>query len=152
MKPLIIGQAPARGNDGMPAFHGDSGARLARLAGVGTKGEDLLYHFDTMNLLPTYPGRKNKGDVFDMKAAKLAAGIVIHDLSHQPPRKILLMGRKVRRAMGLNGQWMYLGPGQFHWGHWVYIFPHPSGINRWWNDPVNYAAAEKFMRDLVQHG
>lgn len=151
MKPLIIGQAPARGNDDKPAFHGKSGARLAQLAGVGTTGEDLLYHFDTVNLLPRWPGKVGKGDVFDMKVAKLYAGELIHVLKQEQPRIILLMGRKVRKAMGINGHWEYLELIEA-WGHKVYIFPHPSGVNRWWNDPLNYIRASMFLTMVAEHG
>jgi hypothetical protein len=28
-------------------------------------------------------------------------------------------------------------------------FPHPSGLNRWWNDPVNEEAARMMLRRLA---
>jgi len=152
VKPLIIGQAPARGNDGKPPFSGRSGARLAELIGVTKNGlytgDVLPEYFDLVNLLPAWQGKQGKGDVFDMKTAKLKAGILIHELNEGPPRSILMMGRKVRRAMGVNGDWEYLEWFDFY-KHEAVIFPHPSGVNRWWNDQANYGEARFFLRDVI---
>lgn len=29
------------------------------------------------------------------------------------------------------------------------VIPHPSGVNRWWNDPLNENEAREFLRSLV---
>lgn len=31
---------------------------------------------------------------------------------------------------------------------WWCVFPHPSGVNRWWNDPDNTRRAERYLRRL----
>lgn len=145
MKLLIIGQAPARGNDDKPPFSGRSGARIALLMGVGNTGDVLPIYFDLINLIPNYPGRKGaKGDCFDMATARRAAEDLKKELRGQPRRRILLMGKNVRRAMGVNGNWEYL-----EWfpllKHEAAVFPHPSGINKWWNSKANVEAARQFL-------
>lgn len=147
--PLIIGQAPARGNDGKLPFAGQSGARLARLARVGDSGDALPEHFDLVNLMPYWPGKRGKGDEFHMQLAKENGLKLLAELNEGPPRKILMMGRKVRRAMGCNGDWEYLRWFPF-WKHQAVVFPHPSGVNRWWNDPMNEHNAQVFLERLLR--
>lgn len=153
-RPLIIGQAPARGNDGKLPFAGRSGARLAELAGVGHSGDDLPKVFDLVNLLPAYPGRKEtKGDNFDRLAARDSAHSLRMKLMARPSCYVLLMGRGVQRAFRL-GECRYLqifDPGwQARDGrHNVVVFPHPSGISHWWNDSTNRAQAKAMMRWIL---
>lgn len=158
--PLIIGQAPARGNDGKFPFAGQSGARLARLAGVGVSGDDLPEHFDLKNLLAKYPGKKsNKGDLFDMGRAKKSAGrIRRHQQIYFGPRYILLMGRKVQKAFGFSimeflkprGDLLRSrGNGINDW-HRVIVFPHPSGVSHWWNNTDNREAAKWVLRKVLR--
>lgn len=142
MKPLIIGQAPARGNEGKPPFSGRSGARLAKLAGVGTTGDVLPQYFTLVNLTNT-PGE------FNTEHARKNALVLIDTIRLDlPDRPMLMMGRKVRRAMGVNGDYEYLDWFIF-WSHKAVIFPHPSGLNRWWNNPVNSVKAELFLKRLL---
>jgi uracil-DNA glycosylase len=153
--PLIIGQAPARGNDGLRPFAGQSGARLARLAGVGESGDDLPRHFGLVNLLSHWPGKSSKkGDKFDMAQAKINAEDILLGLSNRKPSYLLLMGRKVQTAFDLKGL-EYLHRYRIHRQgfdrHCIVPFPHPSGINTWWNDPENVVLAEKLMRKVL-HG
>lgn len=151
-RPLIIGQAPARGNDGLRPFAGASGARLAQLAGVGDSGDDLPKHFDLVNLLSKWPGKGRKGDLFDIKEARTHAEDVLLGTAHRPPSYILLMGRKVQAVFDLKGL-EYLRRYKVHRegfeGHIVIVFPHPSGINTWWNEPENAERAAKLMRKVL---
>lgn len=32
----------------------------------------------------------------------------------------------------------------------VAVFPHPSGVNRWWNEPENVASAAAFIRECME--
>jgi uracil-DNA glycosylase len=147
-KPIIIGQAPARGNDGKLPFAGRSGSRLATLAGVGSSGDDIPNYFTLINLLDHYPGKEGKGDAFDMALATQAARKLTVELKAMRRTRILMMGKKVRRAMGVQGQWEYLE--WFDFGpHRATVFPHPSGVNRWWNDRHNVDRAELFLHRLL---
>jgi uracil-DNA glycosylase len=148
-KPIIVGQAPARGRDEAPAFTSASGARLAKLAGVGTTGEDLQKYFETMNLTSRYGGKQGKGDRFDLAAARSTAGNLLEWLAGQEQsRTVLFMGRGVAKAFGF-GKKQYLEPWVWKF-HTLVVFPHPSGVNRWWNDPWNVHAAERMLGNLVR--
>jgi uracil-DNA glycosylase len=151
VKPLIIGQAPARGRDEAPAFTSASGARLAKLAGVGTTGADLQEHFETINLNSRYGGKagSGKGDKFDLAAAKQEAATIMLQLAEsEKSRVVLLMGRGVAKAFGADKH-PYLEP--WIWSHntWV-VFPHPSGVNRWWNEEWNVRAAQNMLGKIVK--
>lgn len=148
-RPLIIGQAPARGNDGKLPFAGQSGARLAQLAGVGNSGDDLPRHFDLLNLIEKWPGKSGKGDHFDMDAARAKAGEIARELqTAKESRYVLLMGRKVQTAFGWAGM-NYLQEYQWH-DHIVVVFPHPSGVNLWWNDQVHRTEARVLLRRILR--
>lgn len=145
--PLIIGQAPARGNDGKPPFAGASGARLAKLAGVGETGDALPEHFDLVNLNDKWQGKNKsgKGDAFNMEQARINAKRIKWRLEHEIDEAfVLLMGRKVERAFGWAGL-NYLDT-NIWLGHYVILFPHPSSINPWWNDEENVVAARAILR------
>jgi uracil-DNA glycosylase len=152
--PLIIGQAPARGNDGLRPFAGQSGARLARLAGVGEDGDALPAHFGLVNLLSRWPGKSKKGDHFDLAQAKINAQDIALGLGNRAPSYILMMGRKVQASFDLKSL-EYLRRYKIHRPeferHVVIAFPHPSGINTWWNDPDHVAAAEALLKRVL-HG
>lgn len=149
-KPLIIGQAPAKGNDGLLPFAGRSGAKLAHLAGVGDSGDDLPAHFDLVNLLPRWPGKPvaGKGDLFPMEEAKANAQALLEKLEGRAPSYILMMGHKVKECMGFRSM-IYLERTQ-HLRHIWIPFPHPSGINRWYNIGVNRARAARILREVLE--
>jgi hypothetical protein len=107
-------------------------------------GDDLPEHFDLVNLLDKWPGKDGKGDAFDMDAARVKAEELTLELMTQEARFILLMGRKVERAFGWSGL-KYLESNIWH-SHDVILFPHPSGVNLWWNEEDNRGAARKTIR------
>jgi uracil-DNA glycosylase len=153
-RPLIIGQAPARGNDGLRPFAGKSGARLAQLAGLGDTGDVLWPNFDLLNLMKQWPGKNGtKGDDFDMGEARAAVEDILIGLAVRPPSYILLMGRKVETAFRIK-KLPYLERYALKRKpldrHRVIVFPHPSGINHWWNDAENAARAARVMRGVLR--
>lgn len=137
MRPLIVGQSPSRSGEGLPPFCADrrgSGRRLADLAGIPP--ERLEEAFRLANLLDHYPGES-----FPMSEARAIADAM------ELEGVVLLVGRLVARAFGEGGRpW-------FEWfdlrGVRATVVPHPSGLNRWWNDPVNVERAGEFMREVA---
>ena len=139
-KPLIVGQAPSKDTDGRPPFSGRSGKRLAELLGV--PHECLGELFDLANLVPTFPGKQGKGDAFPMDVARANAA----RLNPWGRPFVLLVGKQVAQACGFkHASYFDL---LFMNNVSTFIVPHPSGVNRWWNDPANREKAEAFMRAL----
>ncbi len=140
MRVLLIGPAFGRGArpDSVPLVGGRVGKLLKTLTGLA----DLTEVFEPRNLLNYYPGRKGNGDDFHFHEAKKVA-----DNLDLKGRVVVLLGRNVARCFGLSkARW-------FEWhelrGGLVTVAPHPSGRNRWWNDPANREQAQAFWRELV---
>ena len=141
-KALLVGQVPSKRGNGQPAVSGGLGsaARLSKLIGM-----PVLDAFDAVNLLDGWPGKQGKGDAFPAGAAKdKAVDIAVYD-RHQV---LILMGRRVAAAFRVCDL-DYFGT-TLLWSKRVYLFPHPSGVNRWWNDEENVAEAGRFLRKFVR--
>lgn len=104
-------------------------------------------------------------DDFPMDEARETARMMIIDTM-----TVVLLGAKVSAAFGVRGlPWLSTAP---FWRHpppvgllrcphvlprepdraWVgtaWVFPHPSGRCRWWNDPVNREAAAALLRRIA---
>lgn len=131
--PLLIGEAPTQ--TGTYPFDADtySGRRLARLAGRPRSP------FEADNLFPyTLTGP------WSAPKAREAADSVRAD---RPGRNLILAGRKVADAFGVPHQILtwYEKDGRL-----VAVLPHPSGLNRWYNDPANFHRAELFVRRAMR--
>jgi uracil-DNA glycosylase len=146
MKPLIIGQAPGRRGDGEP-LSGMAGRRLAALCCLEL--EELLDRFERVNLLKTFPGKSGKGDAFPLAEARTAAvGLLSAVAAH---RHTILLGSNVARAFQLHRLPLLEWRDAFRdLGSFVAVCPHPSGVNRWWNDSANFVRASRFWRDLAR--
>jgi len=61
-------------------------------------------------------------------------------------RWVLLIGQGVARAFGVQA-------GLLEWvereGAWLAVVPHPSGVNRWWNELRNVERAAAFLRGCL---
>lgn len=150
-RPLIIGQAPARGSTRrdeagvLIPFQGSSGRRLRALAGV----DNLEEHFVLWNMFEDPADtRTEKGDGFDMTLARIIAKDMIRDIHRINAPVVLLMGRNVEQAFGFRrGEWLKAR----RWKGLLFIvFPHPSGINTFWNDRRNKEAAGRLLKQIVR--
>lgn len=149
-KPYLVGQAPARSGDGRP-FTGTSGRRLMSLLDVPDYS-GLLEYFELHNLIPVMqPKRGLKGDEFNLPQAKEAARRF--RLKVPPHSTIIACGSAVFRAFttlalsetcpnfcGVE----LIGP--YRHRVEVYHFPHPSGVNRFWNDLNNVIEARVWLQ------
>lgn len=143
MKPLLIGEAPSRTSDPKKPFHGASGTYLAKLAGLSGVIQ-LSYEFRLRNILQRWPGIGNageKGSRFPIaKAKRVARKIPLEGI-------VILAGRRVAKAFGLDHApyFTFFERGEAI----VAVIPHPSGANRFWNDPENRVIAAKFLRGVL---
>lgn len=86
--------------------------------------------------------------MWDSSAARAAADIILPELSG---RMVVVLGTQVRIALGLPTSeplgYHPIVPGiqQFAW----VAFPHPSGRNFWYNDPINRGAASAVLGKLL---
>jgi uracil-DNA glycosylase len=146
MKPLLIGEAPSKNEVTEQPLEGRVGKRLAKLCGLTLP--EYLNHFERVNLLHVRQDSKEKGFEFDMVAA-IHATTDICKLLTDPDRIILMLGARVAYAFGVKN--MYFAQQKIPWIYGkVHVLPHPSGINRWFNHPLNYRQMEEFMRSIVE--
>lgn len=148
MHVVLIGQAPGRTSGALP-FDGLSGDRLAQHMGLRNRLE-LRHLVRCLNLLARYPGPsgKGKGDAFPHGRARSAARCLLASLPVEQGQVVLLAGHDVGRACGV--ELPYLTWGRSAHGHRCAVIPHPSGINRWWNEAPNRDRFAAFVRPLLQ--
>lgn len=173
-RPLIVGEAPGPRTDPSVPLDGRTGRRLAELAGISE--EELRRRARIVNVLPRWPGPAGKGSAFDPRAAALPAAEAVR-LHARAGSLVLVLGWRAARALngvlyGVHRQ-EYLVPERHYLGDVsvqvavvpdpmrmpgprsrrravrVAVVPHPSGINRWWNDPANVEAARSFLREAL---
>lgn len=146
---LFVGQAPSKTS--VEPLDGNSGRAIARLLGI-THAE-FLVRFNRINLNREYRGRSKagRGDRFDRWEAKHAAvGVQAAEQA-----RIVLLGRQVAESFGLGFDPLKIQRAKSGFGgseivSRYLIFPHPSGLNRWWNKPGNRRAARKRLRSFCR--
>lgn len=148
-RPVFIGQAPSRYGDPTKPLTGRPGRRLAGMASM-TPMEFYLSAVRA-NLLSYYHGGDGRGDVFPMSMAMASALRLAVQLNG---RVVVFLGKKVAKAFGRSGRWFHWEEGSFPIGdppvRFRYaIVPHPSGRNRFWNNPENTQEACRFMSELM---
>lgn len=143
-RPIIVGQAPSRTSDPGSPMSGRPMSFMCRTFGVTERKMKASFRF--VNLVKKFPGKNGKGDAFPLNVASNAAG----RLMERTRGELLLAGKLVAAAFGINGceyfRWYTMGSKR------VAVFPHPSGINRWWNERRNKKMARRFFRDGALNG
>lgn len=144
MKPLIVGEAPSKNEVTERPIEGRVGKRLASLCGLTY--EEFLERFERVNLLHVRQDTKEKGFEFDHVAACNAA----HDLwlkgAIAKGRVVILLGWRVARAF--SEQTGYFEGRETINGARIYVVPHPSGVNRWWNQDDHKRMASEFFQKI----
>ncbi len=151
MRLLLIGQAPSRETEGKPAFSGKCGSFLANL--MGTTQAQMLADHDFVNVLDYWPGKGINGDKFPISEAIVRARKLLPSMRD---RTVILLGANVARAFGAKG-FKYL---EFYEIRnpdkltdiivpTMFVVPHPSGVNRYWNRPESRDQAIKFFSSLT---
>lgn len=140
-KPLFVGEAPSRSTErfGGHALTGETGRRLAEWSGLSAAA--FRAAADCRNVYPTLPSRW-----VHVRAAELARVLWNAPETQRAPL-VVLLGSRVARAFGfvhaVHFEVYQTG------GPAVAVMPHPSGLNRFWNDPANVALAEAFLRRVL---
>lgn len=118
---LLVGEASTTGEP----FIGRSGDRLRAVL----KLDDLAAVVDVVNLFPSPMDRAGKGRAFPPKAARANADAI---LKAEPGReRFVLAGKRVAAAFRVRAAYFQVVERD---GKSFMAVPHPSGINRWWNE------------------
>lgn len=155
---VIVGEAPGRGNDPgcRIAFQGRTGRFMSKA--VGPWWRDC---FDAaVNLLGESQGKSGKGSEFPAAKAKIAADALVALLTQVAEKSVNVVcaGWRVACCFGKPAdvdyfeRWTVVETDQngFCTPFNFYAFPHPSGVNRWWNSKANRQKAKRFMLDVMQ--
>lgn len=159
MKPLLVGQAPGPNTDpDLPLFpypKTSAAGRLKRIMDISMG--DYLRTFDRVNVFRDFQGGKPSRDHFPLTTAKLIARSMMPMLQG---RTVILVGRKVSEAFGLNDmeyhqfnelQVMRRSPISDHKGKALFaVVPHTSGRNPWYNKEENMVQAKAFWVDVLE--
>ncbi len=143
MKPLIIGEAPSKNEPTPRPIEGRIGKRLAMYANMPL--QRFLDHFDRVNLLAIRQDTAEHGFTFDVKAARVEADKLQREFKRG--QVVILLGGRVAEAFGVHDDYFVENPLGLAK---AYIVPHPSGINRWHNDPANRIRMSVFMAEIVE--
>jgi hypothetical protein len=125
------------------AITGRIGEKLAALAGA----ERLQFYRDVArrNLNARWNGKEGKGDKFDREEAKAA----VARINAEPFKFYVLLGAEVQRAFGFAGEPLSVRFDKETEKNYL-LFPHPSGINAWWNEPFNVHRAKARLREFLE--
>ena len=116
-------------------------AALANL--IGIEPGLLCAEVDRFNLNPRWTGKAGKGDRFDAVAGRRrAARIALMPFTH-----LVLLGKAVAGCFGFEAEFLETIE---RGGKRYLIFPHPSGINRWWNERDNVGRARHALRRFLK--
>lgn len=123
------------------AITGRLGERLADMLGV-----DRLHLYGRckrVNLNRRWTGKSGKGDAFDgVEGCEAAA-----ELEASESARFVCLGRAVWRCFGFADE-EFLTVKERNRKSFL-LFPHPSGINLWWNDGRKSAKAARALRRFL---
>lgn len=136
----VVGQAPSRTSDAdAKPFKGRSGDRIAALSG-NSSVEDLEDVVVFRNLLRRWPGRRvdGRGDRFPPARAKAAARAMKFRTT-----LVVFAGTLVAKAFSFDEEPLVWR--EFRGTRKAAVIPHPSGVNRFWNEPENVRSVRVFF-------
>lgn len=142
MKPILIGMnnpvSVEKGHELYPAPQGCTGHRLWTMlsARTGCSRWEYLERFERRNLV--------RSKLYDKTIARLNAADIFREL-FGTGRTVVLLGRDVQVAFGHPP--LLVHPQMIGGCTWRQI-PHPSGLNRWYNNPENVRVVELLLEEL----
>src|SRR5262245_55265948 len=138
----LVGQAPSLCGDPRKPLAGPNGQKIARLAGMSY---DELIACRRKHLNTHYNGKRGKGDAFDHVKGNVTAADVLLDWRVE---RIVLLGKNVARCFGFRDL-PFLAEIRIY-GRRFLIFPHPSRVNRWWNERGNERRARQLLQRFLR--
>lgn len=136
----IIGEAPSKNSDWRyPLAGGHTGKKIEKLLGLSFR--DYLKYYRRFDLIKFYPGTRWPKENASGNAR------IIRDL-HEPGAHLVLLGRKVAEAFGAGD--LEFCEYDVRDGVTYWVSPHPSGLNRWWQDPKNHDRGLDFWEWISQ--
>lgn len=136
---IFVGQGPSQDGDPYCPLEGRVGEKLGELLEVGNFPEQ----FARINLNSEWIGKgSGKGDVFDHSEGKTAAKVLLRGSW----TRYVLLGKQVALCFDANGEPLETVT---HGVKSFFLLPHPSGINRWWNNPDNARKAKEKLGKFV---
>jgi len=173
---LIVGEAPGRQHGFEAPFEGPSGGWLDFMFGSSKGTDEWRDVADARNMLVDWPGSAGpKGALFSVEQARANAVELMLWACGRGYGRILLAGKRVARAFLLPSQVEYFRKHEVRWGHHftiktpfsartsqteiagdakgamaAYVIPHPSGVNRWWNEASNRHEARQFGKRITR--
>lgn len=165
-KLLLLGESPAAGTEydresWLAPGSSKSADRLLKFTGFSA--QDYLCTFSRDNLLHHLPKRSGKGRNFPIESARQQTRRIFQE--HDLAKGFVMLGRRITSVF----RWYEWGPtirsaptsklkylkwykvmptAGFGGPTWAAVVPHPSGVNRWWNDANNRRRARRFFRKL----
>lgn len=146
MKPLLLGMNNPLSDDPeydlYPYPENSAGWRLWKMLPGEVSRREYLAMFDRRNLL--------RQKVWDQQAAREAAQELLPELSG---RFVVVLGTQVRAALGLPAVRPLEQMARTEQGtvlfSWIAV-PHPSGRNRWYNEPGNKEQVGAMLLELAR--
>ena len=138
----LVGQAPSRRGDPRKPLAGPNGQKIALLAGMSY---DELIACRRRHLNPQYSRKHGKSDAFDHAKGHANAADVLLDWRVE---RIVLLGKNVARCFGFRDL-PFLAEIRVY-GRRFLIFPHPSGVNRWWKERQNEQRARQLLQRFLR--
>jgi len=138
----LVGQAPSRRGDPRKPLAGPNGQKIARLAGMSY---DELVACRRRHLNTHYNVKRGEGSSFDCAKGNVNAADILMDWRVE---RIVLLGKNVARCFGFRDL-PFLAQISIY-GRRFLIFPHPSGVNRWWNERRNERRARQLLQRFLR--
>jgi hypothetical protein len=138
--PILVGEANPYGADPLfalwPDPYNSAGARLQRLV-LQLSVDDYLRSFERVNLCPT----RWSAPVARAQATALETHV-------EAGRVAVLLGTKVSRAFSAHAPPFEPFRAYERGAGRLVVLPHPSGLNRAWNEPGAFERARELLRQV----
>jgi hypothetical protein len=136
---VFVGQSPSMNSDPVSPLSNTSGLKLSEMLEISMSE---FLEFARHNLNHYYSGKEGKGDAFDFDIGEESAKKLIS----MPYRRYVLLGASVTSCFSISWSPLEL----WERGDKSFLcFPHPSGINMWYNKPENRKRAKAKLKEFV---